>query len=250
MDALGSAAPLHEGHAYIDEAGQRSNTRWSSKHFVMAAVIVPNEDLDTVANHQALLRADINRQPGDALHWQNMKSHSHRLHAAKSLAQMPLTVTAVVVGKDHLSGNLPDEDHAYLYTLRFLLERLSWWARDNKTCLSYTLSHVKRFKVAKLREYEQRLRDRWDCSISWPWLDPSGGRIDRPKQVEQLQLADIAASAIFKAFEPDEYGNTEQRYLQEFSDRLYRRPPGPLTSYGLKIHPGEAKAAYPWVAAL
>jgi hypothetical protein len=64
-------------------------------------------------------------------------------------------------------------------------------------------------------------------------------------------LADIAASATYQAFEPDQYGNTEPRYLQELTSRLWRPPSRQLTSYGLKMHPWNdtTKAAYPWVAA-
>jgi hypothetical protein len=132
-----------------------------------------------------------------------------------------------------------------------LLERLSWLAQDADAVLGYTLAHIVRFKLSQLREYEGRLRAR-QTTLKWAHLDPAGGRIDQPRRVEQLQLADIAASAIFQAFEPDQYGNTEQRYLHELAPRLYRHPSRALTSYGLKIHPWSesARAAYPWVAAL
>ena len=52
-----------------------------------------------------------------------------------------------------------------------------------------------------------------------------------------LQLADICASALFKAVEPDQYGNPEPRYLTELRPIVYRHPPGPVTSYGLKVFP-------------
>jgi hypothetical protein len=158
----------------------------------------------------------------------------------------------VVVCKRHLAGALPSEDHAYLYTLRFLLERLSWHATSRGARLDYTLAHIVRFELSKLREYEAALRADPQCQIDWQTLDPHGGRIDQPNRVEGLQLADLAASATYPAFEPDEYGNVEQRYLTEFAPRLYRRPGRPITSYGLKMHPWNdaTKAAYPWVAAL
>ena len=66
--------------------------------------------------------------------------------------------------------------------------------------------------------------------------------------MEELQLADLVASATASAFEPDTFGNTEPRYLREMAPRLYRHN-GNLTSYGLKMHPWTAavQAAYPWV---
>src|SRR5690606_303400 len=137
---------------------------------------------------------------------------------------------------------------AYLYTLRYLLERLSWYARDQRQTLSYTLAHIVRFKLSKLREYERRLQAQPGCNVVWSRLDPHGGRLDQPSRVELLQFADTAASATFAAFEPDKYGNTEQRYLTELKACLYRRgqATNALTSYGLKMHPwnDSTKAAY------
>lgn len=118
--------------------------------------------------------------------------------------------------------------------------------------LTGTLSLVVRFKIAKLRAYEALLRQSPGCQVAWQWLDPAGLAIDQPHRVELLQLADAVASATFLAVERDTFDNTETRYLIELGPRLYRRPGGKLTSYGLKMHPwsDSARAAYPWVAAL
>jgi hypothetical protein len=238
-------------HAFIDEAGQRARTAASSSHFVMTAVVIPDEHLASSVQLLAQLRRDLGRRPGDTLHWQNLKSHSLRLHAAKTVGSIQwITVSSVIVCKPRLSGGPLTDDQSYLYTFRYLLERLSWLARDQGRQLHYTLAHVVRFKLSKLRQYETALRNVPECQVHWPSLDPAGGRLDQPSRIEQLQLADICASAIFRAFESDDFGNTEPRYLQELAGRLYRRGAAPLTSYGLKIHPTNARAAYPWVAAL
>jgi len=241
-------------HAFIDESGQRAKTKASSDHFVMTAVVVADENLPKVAPLLAQIRKDVNRNPGDTLHWNQVKGHPQRLHIAQTLGtQEWLTISSVVVCKRHLtSGDPMDDDSAYLYTLRYLLERLSWLARDRGRELHYTLAHIVRFQIAKLREYEAKLKTDYGCQIAWKHLDPRGGRIDQPSRVEYLQLADAAASATATAFNSDNYGNTEDRYLRELSPRLYRRGLAPVTSYGLKMHPWNdtTKATYPWVAAL
>ena len=240
-------------HAFVDEAGDRAVTARSSDHFLMAAAVVADAHLSAMADLLGQLRSDLRRRRGDPLHWQNIKGHAPRLHVAKTIGNQPwIVVSAVVVCKRQFAATLPSEEHAYLYTLRLLLERLSWLADSRGAVLSYTLAHIVRFELAKLRQYEAALRKRPDCNIIWSALDPRGGRIDQPIRVEGLQLADLVASAVFRAFEPDEYGNTEDRYLRQMSTRLYRRPERPITSYGLKMHPWNenTKAAYPWVAAL
>jgi hypothetical protein len=241
-------------HAFIDESGQRARTRKSSDHFVMAAVVYRDFNEHHVTRLLARMRADMGRMPGHRLHWQNFKTHHHRLRAAQLVGGASfLKVTSVVVCKRLLPPAIPDDDSAYLYTFRFLLERLSWLAEEQMEPLSYTLSHVRRFPISKLREYENKLRGR-QTEIHWHFLDPRGGRLANDQKIEQLQLADTAASAIAEAFEPDAFGNTEQRYLRELVPRLYRGPGGsrPLTSYGLKMHPWNdaARAAYPWVTGL
>lgn len=240
--------------AFIDEAGQRSRSPRSSDHFVMSAAIIDEEHLGEAADCLAKLRVDLGRRPSNHLTWKNLHGHSPRLHASKVLGMQPwLTISSVVVCKRHITQGIDeiDDDRAYLYTVRYLLERLSWQARDRGRQSTFTLAHVIRFKKEKLREYERLLREDPDCKISWASLSPRGGQIDQPQRLEYLQLADLAASATFAAFEPDRYGNTEQRYLENFAGRLYRRG-GNLTSYGLKMHPwcASTKTAYPWVAAL
>jgi Protein of unknown function (DUF3800) len=242
-------------HAFIDESGQRARTQKSSDHFVMTAAIIADEHLPRASALLAQLRQDLNRRPGDHLTWKNLKNHSARLHAAKTIGQQDwITASSVVVCKRHLTGEALNDDMTYLYTFRYLLERLSWFARDHNRVLHYTLAHIVRFQIPKLRAYEEKLRQQYGCQISWANLDPRGGQLDQPQRLEQLQLGDLTASATASAFNPDVHGNTEPRYLQELAPRLYRRGTGPasLTSYGLKLHPGgeNTRAAYPWVAAL
>lgn len=247
-----STRPVY--YSFVDEAGQRSRSAASSDHFVMSAVVIPEKYLPAAAALLATVRTDLVRAPGHTLHWRNLKQHSAKVHFAQMIGGSAefLRMSSVVVCKRHLVGIGMNDDQAYLFTLRFLLERLSWLARDNEHTMSYTLAHVVRFKLEKLREYEAILRYRQDCQIAWPWMDPRGGRLEQPNNLEMLQLADAAASATFAAFELDQFGNTEQRYLREMAPVLYRRGSGSsaLTSYGLKLHPynSATKAAYPWIS--
>ncbi|MGH9150207.1 MAG: DUF3800 domain-containing protein, partial [Acidimicrobiales bacterium] len=91
-------------HAFIDEAGDRSRSGRSSQHFVMAGVVVADAVLPAVAAMQAQLRTSLCRRPGDPIHWQNLRSHAHRVHAARTVGQAPeLVVSSVIVCKRHLS---------------------------------------------------------------------------------------------------------------------------------------------------
>jgi uncharacterized protein DUF3800 len=239
--------------AYIDESGDRAHTRKSKDHFVMTAVVFRDTDTGKARQLLADLRSDLGRQPGDPLHWVNIKSHGQRLHIARTLgAAAFVTLSSVIVCKRHFNpgDEIDHEDVAYLYTLRYLLERLSWLGRSVGAAVEFTLAHIVRFQIAQLRGYEARLRASDGCNINWSFI-ACPGKIDQPNRVEELQLADLAASATATAFERDSYGNVEPRYLREMAARLYRHR-GNLTSYGLKMHPwnATARAAYPWVQTL
>lgn len=242
--------------AYIDEAGDRSHSARSSSHFLLSAVVMDAAGRVAADSFLPGLKQSIGRQPHQVLHWRNIKKHSQRLHVAQELGKQGfLTVSSVLVCKRQFPPGVKilDEDTAYLYTFRFLLERLSWLARDSGNLLDYTLAHIVRFKLSTLRRYEAALRAMPGCQVEWGVI-PRGGHISTPRDRVELQLADLAASATYKAFEPDQYGNTEQRYLRAFASRLYRRgsATNSLTSYGLKLHPGSALSlpAYSWVATL
>jgi hypothetical protein len=227
-----------------------------SDHFVLSAVIYRDTNLGRTTQLLAELRSDLGRQPGQRLHWKGFRTRPQRLYAAHTLGHTNyIKIVSVVVCKRFLPPTMPHEHASYLYTFRLLLERLSWLAQDERTELSYTLSHVRRFPLAKLRQYEVRLRALGDeTTIRWQHLDPHGGRLDADTNLEQLQLADLAASATAEAFELKPNGTVDRRYLTELAPRLYRSttPGRMLTSYGLKMHPWNpaTRAAYPWVLTL
>ncbi len=232
-------------------------TASSSDHFVLTAVLMPESHRPRAAHWLAELRKDLNRSPNAVLHWMKYPSHSHRLHASRRLGEQGFArVSAVVCCKRRLPKPKDfNQDHAYMYAFRMLLERMSWLAAERDMDLTYTLGHVKGFSLAKLREYEGRLRAMSSSQCKIQWANVAGnGRFDRPETEEMLQISDIAASSIGAAFNPDQFGHTEIRYVTNFRGRFYRGRDDAkhLTSYGLKMHPwnDSTKAAYPWVTAL
>lgn len=242
--------PLARAFGFIDESGQRAVTLRSSRYFVMSAVLINPNALPRASTTLATLRSDLNRDPGHELHWQQIKSHEQKVHVARTIgASHYLHLCSVVVVKNEFRSALPHEDYAYLYTLRLLLERMSWWARSTNVVLEYTLAHVVRFKLSALRRYENKLRQLQDCSIEWAHLDPHGGRLDQPRNLEYLQLADLTASATAQAFEPGNHEVTERRYLFEIRPRIYCPSDRAITSYGLKVHPWNERTqdAHSWL---
>jgi hypothetical protein len=240
-------------HAYIDESGDRGSSPTSSEHFVMTAFVYSDADVERAAGLLDDLRSELGRKPGTELGWKFLKSHEERLHAAIRLGTQNswAQTTSVIVCKRRLDGSV-NNDERYLHTFQLLLERLSWIARDRQEVMRYTLAHIIRFKIERLREFEANLRTNPTSRIHWEALDPHGGRMVAASTEEKLQLGDLAASATAAAFNPDRFGNTETRYLKQLAPLLYRGRNSPITSYGLKLFPADesTRAAYRWVAAL
>jgi Protein of unknown function (DUF3800) len=231
---------------YLDEAGDRGHHPASSKHFVVSAVIVRDQDEPHVRGELAALRAALGRQPGHEVHFRKL-THAQKIKACQDLGGSSVaTITNVVFSKSRLAGQIPttggvayikQADPMYLYAVRLLLERISWYVTEHGGGPAIvTFAHLRRFPAVKLHNYRQALI----CSptqIRWSAFVGHQFRINTPNNIELLQLADSAASALFRAVEPDEYGNTEERYIRELAPKLYRRGTAKVTSYGLKVFP-------------
>lgn len=236
---------------YIDEAGDRGMSPTSSSHFVTSAVVVPDDSDLQCRKELAALHETLDRRPSEVLHFQKL-SHSNRLKATQDIAGFSFgAISNVILCKSGFSEPLPDgtvpyianPDPMYLWAMRLLLERVSWYCRDNGGGAAITtFAHVRRFKTAKLHSYLSLLRQS-DTTIDTATFQSHPLRINSPDKIELLQLADIAASALFAAIEPDRFGNLEPRYFEQLIPRIYRRGARPITSYGLKVFPPEAASA-------
>lgn len=236
---------------YIDEAGDRGHHPASSTHFVVSAVIVPDAYDPVVRGQLTTLRTALGRQPGHTLHFRKL-THSQKVKACQDIAASSLaTVTNVVMVKPRFAQAMPgggtpfikQADPMYLYAVRLLLERISWYVDEHGGGPAIvTFAHLTRFPAVKLHNYRQALslsstEIRWNAFAGHQW------RINHPNTIDLLQLADATASALFKAVEPDQYGNREDRYLRALAPKLYRRGTANVTSYGLKVFPvSECKA--------
>lgn len=233
---------------YVDEAGDRGVSPTSDRHFVVSAVIVPDAADRIVRSELAELRQSLCRHPAHVLHFVKF-NHSERLKAVQDVANFSFaTIANVVVRKDRIhrphrrtdSAHISRPDPMYLWALRLLLKRISWYIQDvGGDGAVVTFSHLKGFKSQKLHDYRLALESSAGIDIHWPVFDGHRFRIKGAKSIELLQIADITASALFKAVEPDVFGNTETRYLNELRPKLYRRAGASITSFGLKTFPAE-----------
>ncbi|MDP2182398.1 MAG: DUF3800 domain-containing protein [Actinomycetota bacterium] len=237
-------------HAYVDETGDRGWTRrapetpigtraGSSEHFSMGAIIVPDGYQTAVLDRWDEVALEIGRNPGDVIHWINIRSHAQRLYLAQTVAGFDQAFVAAVVFSKWDTPNVnangvQQPEYLYNWLLRMIVERLSWFARDRGDTIKLTFGQVRGLDPRKLHDYLTRLRG-LDTTIAWEALHLPP-RIDTPANRRMLQVADTVCGTLSSAFEWDNFGNVETRYLEALRPRLWIRN-GNLSSYGLKVNP-------------
>jgi hypothetical protein len=151
---------------YIDEAGDRGTALGSSRYFVVSAFIVDNAK-EAVARQELLaLKHALGRKPSDTLHFRKL-THSQKVKACQDIANFSVQrFTSVVLSKKAITTPFPggglayisQPDPMYLWAVRLLLERVSWFIRDTGGGSSVvTFAHLKRFKASKLHNYREAL---------------------------------------------------------------------------------------------
>src|SRR5262249_27266299 len=140
---------------------------------------------------------------------------------------------------------LSDPAMMYNYAIRRLLERVSWYVDEHNGEAIVTFAHVRRFPYAKLKRYLKILAMQ-PTEIRWHAFRKF--RIDQPRRVRPLQVADLAAGCLYSALKEDDFGDFEPSYLMELAPRIYVRGSGAVTSYGMNIvgPPAHMAKKYPW----
>ena len=229
--------PRHLFRVYVDESGDRGLSVKSSQFFILAGVLVLDDDEAACRAARDRLCTVLDKPTVAVLHWsENITKHDQRKHAARMLGRCPVTLTYVIVDKDHLRKTgtaLTDQAMMYGYAVRRLIERISWYVDSRYGESILTFAHIKRFPYERLDRYLQLLRTS-DTNIRWQAFRGKP-RIEQQSKIEMLQMADLAAGCLSAAMTHDKYGDVEPGYLDRIQHLIYRRPPGDVRSYGLNV---------------
>jgi hypothetical protein len=158
---------------------------------------------------------------------------------------------SVVLCKWHLKNvsAITDPGFFYHWTARLLLERLSWFGNQVGGVVAPTFAQVKGHPPTMVVSYVRRLGS-MPTTIDWDHLRTPPA-FSTPRRRRLLQLADVASGAVFSAFEPDDWGYTDQTCLQMLKPTLWCPPGRDLWKYGLKVGPWPDKscaAEHTWLA--
>ena len=218
---------------YIDESGDLGigkGTRW----FVITAVIVEKQNEKELRSIISNLKKRLNIQ---TVHFRELREFSKRLLIVSELRDAPFTTVNVIVDTDIL--DLKDGVQTYNYMSKILLERVSWYLRDHGMCADVIFSSRNSKRDNELTNY---LRDK---VLNYDWNYVVKGTIvsvesRKMETLDLLQLADICAASMFKAYEPDPMGFIYPCFMNNLKTHLYNRN-GRTMSYGVKFYKKEMK---------
>jgi len=245
--------------AYIDESGDEGfkfrkspNEQASSDWFVLSAFLTRKKtDLKTVKVIDEV-RSEFKLHPKKHIHWKKLK-HSQKVRYAQILAGLQARLIAVCVHKPSLleAEKFQDRYRLYFYSVRYLLERISWLARDRHNPIKWggdgtvelIFSNRQGMSYDEMKDYlrllEKQKKMGKDIHIEFDRVPVDKMKTQTPGRSMGLQLADATAGAFFNAIEFDKFNNTEPRYLKTILPILYRHKNN-LKGYGFKIVPREA----------
>lgn len=229
-------------NCYIDETGDEGIETGGSRWFILGALIVRQDTDSQTSTMVRRVKQKFGHDDKFILQWKRIKKHSQKLYICQEYQTEQWTFTCVATDKTHQfitrGSGINIKQQLYNYSARLLLERLSWYARDNGNRKALPIFEYRsNTSYDNMREYFEQLRN-WvpedEIKISWENLEYLNFKILPKKQRRLLQASDNLCGMVKEGLEYDGYGNIEPRYVLIVGDRFYRRGSN-LFSYGLKF---------------
>lgn len=235
---------------YIDESGDEGIDTGGSDWFVLTGFLVHADDDLQVARLVNKIKKELRIPSRKVLHWRDLR-HLEKKFVADELSKQPSVISYIAMCKDRLNRTpmLTTSQGLYFYSVRFLVERITWYVSDSRGRVDLVFSNRSSLDYDQLGHYVRYLQREPSTQVR--------NVIDdiftiAPSARKNLQLADCACGALFNSLEPDRQGSCEPSYLEILKPRLYRYGPKAL-GYGLKIfsfRPPDVQyylSKYPWL---
>lgn len=262
-------------YLFVDEAGDEGldrlrsvNGTGSSEYFVLCGALIRTTKYNELKSVVQRIKAKIGHEADAELHFRALPQDSQKV-VISEIAKMKIGLVAIVSNKRNMIGYRNQRCEAVRYEIvrgrrrpqhynwfynglfRYMLERASaecarWNVKAYGEYLPIKVIFARRknFSYAQTVGYLYRLqvsrhgKGYWNNrgSINWSTVSLSGIESCRPKNEIGLQVADCAASAIFRALDENWFGEARPSYLQELSTRFIATG-GTPRDYGFKLLP-------------
>lgn len=219
-----------ESTVYIDESGDlgvNKGTRW----FVLSAVIVDKNQESSIRMTIDRIRTRLNIRE---IHITKLREFYKRAYVVKELNNEKFVYMNVLVDTTKFDKiKIPNPLIAYNYVCKYLLQRVSWYLKDNDRKANIVLSARGTSRDGDLIKYiEEKLIPYPDNNIAKGVL---GSVVAKSSSSwDLLQLADVCASTTFLAYQVNDYGFRTPCFLRCLIEHLYKKNEK-YDSYGLKF---------------
>ena len=256
----------YEYVAYIDEAGDDGLRRvrpvsnnGASEWLILAAVVVKKNRETEIKKWIIDLTSNFKHHQRDGVHFSDLNP-AKRLAACEFLASKDLRIFVVASNKKNMQGyenpaaaQIPSQNWFYCWLTRLLLERVtlavnSWSHREfgepRKIRIEYSARGGLRYP--QMAAYYEWMRMKKNQFLPWGKVYFDVMAFDLLKVYPHttragLQLADIAASAFYKACDHIDTGDCDPRFAKALKPRMGIIN-DQIAGFGLKLMPSLSKA--------
>lgn len=261
--------PSYDYVAYVDESGDPSVRRvkpidnpGSSEWMTVSAVVIRAEQEANTTAWLGDIIGKMNSHQMQYLHFRNL-SDWRKATACAELAKLPVRCFVVCSNKKNVRGwnnpfaaQVPSKNWFYCWMTRVLLERVTHFVKADSL---KRFNEIRRVKIVysragglsypQMAAYYEWIKDKSRANNQYLKMGDLvyetmhshllEVRIDR--LVPGLQLADIVASAYFKACDKYDTGGCNSSYAKLLTNRMGACPDekrGVIPGYGVKLLPG------------
>lgn len=213
---------------YIDEAGDLGVCR-GTQWFVLTAVIVKNDNEPIIREKLKNIKLKLNLR---TIHFRNIKDFKRRSYIVRELSETDFTCIHILFDTNQFDqSKISNDSLAYNFICKYLLERVSWYMRDNQLTGEIVLSSRGTNRDAELVTY---IRDKlipYDQNEIAPVF--TGVTSKQAAMWDMLQLADVCASAMFYSHEINDFGFCIPCFAIKLWNKNYHHN-GKVERYGIK----------------
>lgn len=259
--------------AYIDESGDDGLRRirpidhqGSSEWMMLSAVVVKATREKEVEHWVQDIRNGLWRHNRPDIHFKDLTPNKKRA-VCEQMAALSARYFVVCSNKKNMRGYknpyaevIPSKNWFYCWMSRILLERVTdfveWhsikeYGKPKKLRIEYSIRGG--LSYSQMNAYYTWLKMKGPTAnlvlpmgnLRWSVMDSNLLKLYAHQERAGLQLADVVASAFFKAADSQNTGGCDPRFAKLLSPRMARyrdRPAAKVSGYGVKLLPGMSKA--------
>lgn len=213
---------------YIDESGDLGVGKGTTWFVITGAVVGKDEELHCLHT----LRKVQNELNCKKIHIREIRDFNKRAYVVRSICDEQFVFASIIINTSKLKIENPSL--TYNYACRLLLERCSWYLRDNDMVANIILSSRGTNRDGQLISYiKNQLIDSPDPSVKITNIVFTNVTAISAGQRTMLSLPDICATSLFLAYEKDRFGFTYPCFMRRISSRIYKYK-GQEINYGIK----------------